>query len=206
MRSSLLSTPRFSGARQQQCRLTAARLRCVAEAAAPIPRRTPHASLSPREAVEALLTALVQGETSAAVETAFAFALRPSEGSSRAAPSDLAQGDVLGWVPRRTRLVAPSLDRSRFEQSLLEPPYVHLLRADAARVVGQPSFRFLPGAHLEECEMRVISLQADVESEALRHEWTIRLAKPADASQPRAGCWLVKHVEPSGGWWRGVRH
>jgi len=170
-----------------------ARQRPVRCSAGELPR-SPRPELGPREAVEAVLFAMQRGELEG-LDVAFDFSLRPGESRAASPAPQPGQPAVLGWAPRRTRLVPPAQSRDRFCAALRDSPYAALLRADAAWVSPEPpAFRGAEVGGAEECELRVLSVSV-AEGAAERGAWTFRLRRPEQSAfAERARCWLIKHV------------
>jgi len=148
-------------------------------------------ALSPVASLETLLLALRSPQR---LDAAWALSLLPSEaGDDFRLSGTAAPGLALGWTPRRTRLVAPLLDRPRFDGSLSALPYRALLTAERAWIDGAPAFG--PGVG-EECELRVLCESADWPTS----DFVFRMRRAAGG--PRSGTWLVKSVA-AGGWWSG---
>jgi len=153
------------------------------ESALLAPPTHPSPFLPPTRVVEAVLLALQRNDTpdeGAGLRTAFAFSLRrpPAPGQL---PDRL---KVLGWRPRRTRLVAPDEDFQVFAQRLSEPPYSLLLGA-ALYESAPPAF----AVGSEECEITV-RVAGD---EGPSTVFLFRLACVL-GDGPWKQCWMVKSV------------
>ncbi len=93
---------------------------------------------------------------------------------------------VMGWVPRRTRLVAPDQNFERFAATLSAPPYNALIGAEQWELVAHPAFN----ADASECELSVRVLPA------AGPPWTeFRFRMRCVDSGSFRGCWMVRHVE-----------
>ena len=189
--------------------------RFVSGSGASLPPVHPSPFLPPNRAVEAQLQALQSvdyPEERAGVRVAWEFAQRRSASlyGRQGAPFTLREGAtdpsiladrinwpaaaenrhlVLGWVPRRTRLVAPDLDYARFAATLESPPYDKLLRAERFEL-APPAFN----ADATECEIAARVLPAEPLDPA--QPWLtylFRLRVPAGGAY--RGCWMTKHVE-----------
>lgn len=180
--------------------------RPAAEYALPAP------ALMPEEVVETVVCALQAcdyPEVGAGVQLALRFSLRRADlqlfstlgqsqrVSSAAAvaadtgdtvPASSSQEDganVLGWVPRRTRIRAPDHDPIQFERTLRAEPYRALIEGDRVDV-GVPAMN----PNFAECEVPVVAVEGGEERELV-----FRLHKPERGRD--AGCWLIKHVHAS---------
>ena len=193
----------------------------VADRGAALPPLRPSPFMPPHRSVEALLEALQSvdyPEENAGVRAAWEFAQRRSAQlyGSHGAPFTLRDGAtdpsvladripwpaaaenrhlVLGWVPRRTRLVAPDQDFARFAATLAAPPYDTLLRAERFEL-APPAFN----ADASECEVAARVLPATGHAEP--GSWLMFLFRMrcVEGGAYR-GCWMTRHVEAP--WFRG---
>lgn len=160
--------------------------------------RRPSPLMPPHRCVEAQLEALARPdypEDGDGLRTAFAFALRAAD--SRVAPrwgaAGPGDGRVLGWSPRRTRLVAPGAGFERFAAALNQLPYQLLLRHERSELLAWPAFNEATA----ECE--VVARVWPAPSHELPHgtqpwrDFTFRLRCVEEG--PHKGCWMTRHVE-----------
>ena len=194
----------------------------VADKGAALPPVRPSPFMPPHRAVEAQLEALQSvdyPEENAGIRVAWEFAQRRSAAlyGSHGAPFTLREGAtdpsvladripwpaaaenrhlVLGWVPRRTRLVAPDLDYARFAATLTAPPYDALLRAERFELAA-PAFN----ADASECEVvaRVIPAEPPAGTEPGWLTFLFRM-RCVEGGAYR-GCWMTRHVEAP--WYAG---
>lgn len=189
--------------------------RFVAEKGAALPPLRPSPFMPPHRCVEAQLEALQScdyPDEGAGVRVAWEFAQRRSAQlyGKHGAPFVLREGAtdpsvledripwpaaaenrhlVLGWVPRKTRLVAPDQTFERFAATLAATPYDKLLRAERFEL-APPAFN----ADASECEVTARVLPAEPLDPA--QPWlTFNFRLRCVEGGAYRGCWMTRHVE-----------